>query len=598
MYTWNTFNIQISDPTMAIQTTCCPKCHNKKLKTTETLQIDLAEQSWFCFHCGYAGTLFEGEQKLVYDEVATKPWSLNPLLHGIQNPPKKLSPTILKTFADKGITETTLLHFKIHTSRHYFPSTGEFSSCLCYPYTKNQLIYNNVYFYGKHKTFDIGGVPICFNYDGIQTEEIYIVMDEMEVFSFYEAGIKNAISLFGGYQTNDYNIDTLEAKLLECLTNIESNIEQVKKIIIAMPNTLLGNRIKEEILRRLGREKCWVIELAEKDSTFNDLLINYGKDKFIVLAKNAKAIPIRGIFEIEDVEEHLEHIYRHGLRKGASTGFSTLDKFYTILPGQWTVITGIPGHGKSNLLDQILVNLANNEEWKFGIFSPEHQPIARHFASIMEKYYSKPFDIGNYNRITEEELVNGKKWLKRHFSIILPHEDDSWTIDGVLSLAKILVYRKGIKGLVIDPWNEIEHSRPNNQTETEYVSTVLTKIRKFARKYDTHVWLVAHPAKLYKDKDGKYPVPTPYDISGSAHYRNKADNCITIWRNVGGADQSVADIHIQKIKLKEVGQVGLASLRFDVVTNSYIDDIDQDRRVKALENGDIVSTERLRKSFY
>lgn len=598
MHRWDTFNIHINETNGLSQHTCCPKCHNKKEKPTETLYVDLAEQSWFCFHCGYAGTLYEGEKKLINDDTLTEPWKLNPKLHNEYQEKKKLSNTILKTFSERGISAETLNHFGIHTTKHYFSNTQEFSNCLCYPYYKNGKIFNNVYFYGKQKTFDIGGVPICFNYDAIDLEETYIVFDEMEVFTFHEANIHNVISLFGGYSANYYKPEVYETKLLECLTNIEDKISKIKKIVIAMPSTQTGYKIKEELLRRLGKEKCWILELGEKNSTFNDLFVNFGNEKFTSVAKNPFAIPVRGIFEVDDVESAIDNMYQHGLRKGASTGIETLDEFYTVLPGQWTVVTGIPGHGKSNLLDQILVNLSNNEDWRFAIFSPEHQPIARHFTSIMEKYHSKPFDIGYHNRISEEELEQGKKWLKRHFSIILPHEDDSWSIDGVLSLAKVLVYRKGIKGLVIDPWNEIDHARPSNQTETEYVSSVLSKIRKFARKYDVHVWLVAHPAKLYKDKDGKYPVPTPYDISGSAHYRNKADNCITVWRNVGGADQTVADVHVQKIKLKEIGKVGLVSLRFDTITNSYIDDIDQDKRVKALENGEVVQTEKLKKTFY
>ena len=146
--------------------------------------------------------------------------------------------------------------------------------------------------------------------------------------------------------------------------------------------------------------------------------------------------------------------------------------------------------------------------------------------------------------------------------------------------------------------NELDHSRPNNQTETEYISSALTKIRQFARTYKVHVWLVAHPAKLYKDKDGKYPVPTPYDISGSAHYRNKADNAITVWRNVGHDDQTVSDIHVQKIRFKEVGKVGLVSLRYDPISGDFIDDIDQDKRRNALENGEVIHTAKLVRSAF
>jgi twinkle protein len=110
--------------------------------------------------------------------------------------------------------------------------------------------------------------------------------------------------------------------------------------------------------------------------------------------------------------------------------------------------------------------------------------------------------------------------------MILPEEP---SINAILAVAKALVLRKGIRGLVIDPWNEIEHGRTQGQTETEYISIVLSRIRQFARAHGVHVWLVAHPAKLFKEANGKYPVPGPYDVSGSAHWRNKADCCLAVW---------------------------------------------------------------------
>ena len=106
-------------------------------------------------------------------------------------------------------------------------------------------------------------------------------------------------------------------------------------------------------------------------------------------------------------------------------------------------------------------------------------------------------------------------------------------------------------------------------TETEYISQSLTKVRRFARKYKVHVWLVAHPAKLRKLDNGNYPVPTPYDISGSAHWRNKADNCLTIWRNMNIPENSLVGIYVQKIRFKEIGCLGKAELKYEYNTGRY-----------------------------
>ncbi len=598
MYNWIDFNINIGeenqDLTEGILEGSCPKCSNSE-HSKPTLYIDMSEQSWFCKHCGFAGNLLQGSQLAPQAGNQLTPWRLNPFLRNYSQ--TNLGKGIIDNFKKKKISEQTLTHFKISQSKTYFPELINNMNCVVYPYYQDHQLVNLVYFYGKHRTSEIGGVETCFNYDKIDLEHTYLLFDEIEVLTFYESGIENAVSLFGGIAINKDNYEKIAGRALEFLQNIETKFNKVKKITIAFPNTTMANYLKEELLRRLGKERCWVVQPPENNYSWNDVFSEYGKNKMLFLLDTAKPIPVRGIFEIDDIEEKFDELYYKGLKRGALTGWSTLDEFYTVVPGQWTVVTGIPGHGKSNFLDALFVNLAKHEDWKFAIFSPENQPLERHFANIMEKYFEQPFDLGKMGRITEEQKEDGKNWLKKHFSVILPHEDDSWSIEGVLSLAKVLVYRKGIKGLVIDPWNELDHSRPSNQTETEYISATLTKLRQFARNYGVHIWLVAHPAKLYKDKDGKYPVPTPYDISGSAHYRNKADNAITVWRNVGHEDQSCSDIHVQKIRFKEVGKVGLVSLRYDFISGAFIDDIDQDKRKKALEDGEVVPTEKLRRRY-
>lgn len=600
MYHWNDFGINLGEENEALEEgvveAFCPKCYHTTEKQGATLYVAMDTQSWFCKHCGFAGNLLQGSQNPPANGSFFSPWKLNPFLSAYQ-PSLNMSKGAIETFKKKKISEQTLQHFKISQTKTYFPSLEDNMNCVVYPYYKDHQLVNLVYFSGKNRASEIGGVETCFNYDKIDLEETYIVFDELDVFTFYECGKENVVSLFGGLTYDETNLDKTASRALEFLQNIEEKFNKIKKITLAFPNHDLANYIKGEMLRRLGKERCWVVQPPEHNYSWNDVYVEYGKTKFSFLLDTAKPIPVRGIFEIDDVEEKFDELYHKGLKRGALTGWDTLNEFYTVVPGQWTVVTGIPGHGKSNFLDALFVNLAKYEDWKFAIFSPENQPIERHFANIVEKYFGQPFDLGKMGRISEDQKEDGKDWLKKHFSVILPHEDDSWSIDGVLALAKVLVYRKGIKGLVIDPWNELDHSRPGNQTETEYISAVLTKLRQFARNYHVHIWLVAHPAKLYKDKDGKYPVPTPYDISGSAHYRNKADNAITVWRNVGHEDQSCSDIHVQKIRFKEVGKVGLVSLRYDFVSGSFIDDIDQDKRRKALEEGEVVPTEKLRRRY-
>ena len=565
----------------------CPECSSaKKVGAHPSLQISVATGDWICHHCGFAGNLLRGALKKrnnqwLYTEWRTPTFEPNPL------PPKLIS-----WFKSRGISAQTVEAFKVGYSQFYFPKHEEFRPCLRFPYFReNSLV--NIKSRDNFKQFELekGCERIFYQLAHLNEEATLIVEAEMDTLSLSEAGYNNVIGVPYTPVIKDANYEDN----FDYLLSAEPLLAPVKKFILALSSTPQGKKLEEELARRLGKERCWRVTWPEDCKDANQMLCNKGVEELQKIVESARPYPIKGIFEACDVSDKIDALYDFGLPRGAPTGWLTLDPHYTVKEGQWTLVTGIPGHGKSNFLDAMLVNVAEKENWRFGMFSPENQPIERHFANLMEKYADAPFSFGHTERMSVETKERAKEWVNEHFYVILPDEDEgNWSVDGILQLAKALVFRKGIKGLVIDPWNELDHSRTSGMTETEHISQALTKIRQFARSHAVHVWVVAHPAKLYKDADGKYPVPTPYDVSGSSHWNNKADNSITVWRNRGGKDEEVADIHVQKIRFKEVGMVGMISLRYNKTTGRFVDDIDQGKRQESLEKGLETPTDDLR----
>jgi twinkle protein len=165
------------------------------------------------------------------------------------------------------------------------------------------------------------------------------------------------------------------------------------------------------------------------------------------------------------------------------------------------------------------------------------------------------------------DLEGAIGWISDHFSLIR-FDDEAPTIEAILEKARAAVMRHGVRGLVIDPYNEIEHRRPSNMTETEYVSQLLGKLRRFAQQHGVHVWFVAHPAKLQRDSSGSRPIPTLYDISGSANWVNKADLGIVVHRDPD-KDPTQTQIRVCKVRFKSVGKIGGIALRWDRATGRY-----------------------------
>lgn len=275
-----------------------------------------------------------------------------------------------------------------------------------------------------------------------------------------------------------------------------------------------------------------------------------------------------GIYSVKDLSDAVDQLYETGLTAGASTGWRELDKLYTVKRGQWSIVSGIPSHGKSSWLDALLVNLAMQHGWKFCICSPENQPIQRHIASLMSQWAGEPFSSGYLNQMSVATKEQAKAWVDEHFIFVLPLSQD-FTVEGVLDLASEVRARRPVDGVIIDPWNELEHKRPAGMSETEYVSQSLTFMRRYSRAQDIHLWLVVHPTKLQKDqRTGNYPVPTLYDCHGSAHFRNKADMGVIVWRDLTDESQPT-EIHVQKVRFRECGNIGKAELYFDKVTGRF-----------------------------
>lgn len=266
----------------------------------------------------------------------------------------------------------------------------------------------------------------------------------------------------------------------------------------------------------------------------------------------------------------LNALHSLGMKRGDSTGWACVDELYTVQPGQLTVVTGWPGSGKSEFVDAMLLNLARNG-WRFAMFSPENRPTAMHVAKLVEKLVGKPFGAGPTERATWDEVKSATALLDASFGFVQPRMVEVPTVHTVVTCADDWFHKTGggdeKLGLVIDPWNELDHGRPSDRTETEYISQTLSFVRNWARECKVHVWIVAHPSKQRRE-DGKLPVPRPDMIAGSQHWWNKADNCLSVWRDYDDSTAPV-QIHVQKIRFKNVGRIGVAELRYDRPTGRY-----------------------------
>ena len=294
---------------------------------------------------------------------------------------------------------------------------------------------------------------------------------------------------------------------------------------------------------------------------------------------------IKGVYDVEELADELYKMRVGGIQGGVSTGWSSLDAHYTVQRGEWTLITGVPGHGKSTFLDNLLVNLARIHGWKFLYFSFENRP-KRQMANLMEihsgKVFGKTEGVQDRFKMTDDEFFESSVFVQEHFKFIEPDEADC-TVQGILDLSAEIRHT-GFKfdGLVTDPYNELEHRRPSAMSETEYISWFLSSFRKFARREDVHWWCVAHPtkiapitqnfgAKASKEERTKtiYRKPKLNDVAGSANWRAKADMGIVVYKDEE-EDNPLVEVDVQKVRNRESGRLGQIHFHFDYYCNRYV----------------------------
>lgn len=533
--------------------TLCPECSPQRKKSSEKcLAVSLEKGTWFCHHCGHTGGLKK--------ERAPEPVTIRPKFKK-----SELPRAAVDWFQKRGIPENILAANQISYGRSFKDKHG-----IQFPYLKGGVAVNV-----KHRSHDKdfrqekGAEKCLYRFDEIakcKGDTLIITEGEVDALSFQTAGFEMVTSIPDGAPSA--NAKSFNSKF-DFLKSAESILEKYRKIILATDDDAPGKQCEQELARRIGAEKCYRVKYPAGCKDANDTLVKHGKAALIALVERATPYPIDGLLSPIDYKQEVLNLYDLGPNRGVSTGWKVLDEYYTVKSGEVTIITGIPGSGKSNFEDALMVNLVRSLGWSFAIFSPENWPPERHIQTLLEKIEGKPFaKDGRYEqRMSREDVQELLQIINQHFFFIVPPED-LLTVETILEKARVAIFRHGVKGVVIDPWNELDHLY-NGQTEAQYLSEKLTKIRRFARMNGVHVWIVAHPKNLIKDAGGVYKPPTMYEISGGAQWRNKADNGLCIHRPDYHDD--ITDIYIQKIRFREVGKVGGVSLRYCGDTGTYFE---------------------------
>ena len=512
----------------------CPLCsHNRKPKNQKAkcASYDWQRGLGTCHNCNSTFQLHSYKRKGESEKVYVKPEPIEIVQPGTR---------VEKWFESRGISKQTLTDLKITEGPEWMPQTQKTENVIKFNYFVGGQLTNVKYRDGR-KNFKLykGAEKVFYNIDSIVGYEYCVIVEgEMDVLALHESGITNVISVPNGATLNSNNLDYLD--------NCIDYFEDKEKIILAVDSDEAGQALQTELIRRLGSEVCYITTFDDcKDA--NEYLLKHGKEKLTNRITSAKPVPLENVTTFRDIEDEITDFVRNGFKPGFQVGLPNFDEIFSTYTGQFITVTGIPSSGKSDFVDQMIVGYNQNYGWKTAFASPENVPTYLHAHKLMRKVWQgmpSKDDIGKdrWNQVAE------------HCNSNFFHIDmERYTLESVLRKAAELVKRKGIKCLVIDPFNKVRDVDSKTEDVNRYTMEYLQKIEIFAKKYDVLVFIVAHPTKMYKDKDGKIEEPTMYNIKGGGEWYDASYHGLLVHRDY---EAKTVKAKVLKVKFQNLRENG------------------------------------------
>lgn len=426
------------------------------------------------------------------------------------------------------------------------------------PYTRRGETVNRKYRGMDRKEFyqDADGQKIVYNFDcllddTIKSMPLVIVEGEPDCWAALQSGYPRCISVPDGAPA--VQLGEGAQKKYSYLDDVLALTNDCREIILAVDNDGPGANLLHDLSLRFGKSRCKWIPYPKGCKDLNDALRLYGTKGVTECFNRAQWVLVDGVYRMDELTPP-------PYREAHTTGIDALNDHYKIRLGDFCVVTGIPSMGKSTFITDVCARMSARYGWNTCFASFEQHPTIDHKRNL------RKWHIGHNGSWTTTEIQAADKWINDKFTFMVPNEDDDITLDWVLEKAHVAVVRHNAQIVVIDPWNEMDHFRPNGMSLTEYTGFAIKQLKKFAINRGIHLIVAAHPAKMPKQTDGTYNVPSLYDISDSAHWYNKADIGIVVHR----PDLTTSLIRIAKSRYHDIiGKPGDVNLFYNSSINRY-----------------------------
>ena len=507
----------------------CPYCSDTRKHTLDrSMSVNIKNGQYNCHNCQKSGVALRRKEEKVYRRPSYTNTELT----------DKAKDFLLNV---RALNE--LVIDGSHIGSGYSPSKGDY---VAFNYFSDFKHVNTKYRGIAQKAFYMEtGAQLClYNGDALKTAKEYAIIAEGEIdaLSWMSAGYVFSTSVPNGAANNTGYLDP----------HI-SEFDHIETVYISGDQDPVGYNLALTLADRIGREKCRLINFPVGIKDANECLQRYGleqgKDLLRDCFDNARPFPVEGV---ETVQDHLDESYTYlvnGYPETLDIGVPGLCMLMSLFPSEVTIVTGAPGSGKSNLVDAMMVTLMDKHDMRMAVVSAE-KSTPLHITGLAKKHCQTAI-------MNSQEAIQALEKLNDYFYYI--SGDGLFKLEEILERTERLIKTRGIKALIIDNLSCVDQTGYNSISDG--AAAMMSKIKSLAKKYRLIVFLVAHPRKLNSTSIG-FELPNGYDILGSSHFYNLADNIIAM-----ALRDDYVEVATRKVKNMEfvspIGKLGIRELVFD-----------------------------------
>lgn len=461
----------------------------------------------------------------------------------------------------RGFSQSTLEAMPAGFGTAFFPELKRQTEALFFKYAdgwKARSVEEKAHVAGK-------GFKLSFwNLEAVlraKPETVYITEGEPDALAMVEAGMppESVLSVPNGAVERPVDADPDVRGYEYVQQALRDGLNRTKRFVWCGDADGPGRSLRSDMAKILGMARFWFVDWPDGIKDANEMLLKDGADALRDRVLNgALQWPIDGLFKLSELPDPPPLTLWN-------LGFPEWESKIRLAPKTMSVVTGHPGHGKTQLFTQIWFNIARAYCFPIAIASFETRAKPH-----IRRYLRTLLTGKKENQLDEEEIHKADRWIEDRY-LFMAHPDNRPTLKWFLDMAEVAVIRHGARVIQLDPWNRLEASRTRDQSETDYIGMCLREIHSFAHDMNVHMQILAHPAKM--DSGRKGLAPSLEDISGSKNWDNMVDQGFVVHRPKtfeNGQRLTQAELHHKKARFEELGYPCVLDLDFKINEGKYV----------------------------